>query len=103
MSHDIFQSVPQGSIGAQDAENRRIKVIADELRRCCDLYEAQCRDSQQNVNHFELEQRVTETFAKEHSMWLPMENIFDLGVPGPSGNENDTYVSNDSIYKVNNL
>lgn len=36
-------------------------------------------------------------------MWLPMSDDFDLGVPGPSGNENDTYVSNDIIYKVNNL
>ena len=34
---------------------------------------------------------------------MPMEQIFDLGVPGPSGNENDTYVTDDSIYKVNNL
>ena len=32
-----------------------------------------------------------------------MDNIFDLGVPGPSGNENDTYVAKDTIYKVNNL
>jgi hypothetical protein len=30
-----------------------------------------------------------------------MDDIFDLGPPGPSGNENDTYVSNDIIYKVN--
>ena len=36
-------------------------------------------------------------------MWLPLSDVFDLGVPGPSGNENDTYVSNDIIYKVNNL
>ena len=26
-----------------------------------------------------------------------------MGAPGPSGNENDTYVSDDIIYKVNNL
>ena len=32
-----------------------------------------------------------------------MHEVFDLGVPGPSGNENDTYVSNDIVYKVNNL
>ena len=32
-----------------------------------------------------------------------MERVFDLGIPGPSGNENDTYVADDSIYKVNNL
>ena len=32
-----------------------------------------------------------------------MMDIFDLGVPGPSGNENDTYVGEKVIYKVNNL
>ena len=32
-----------------------------------------------------------------------MDNVFDLGTPGPSGNENDTYVAKDTIYKVNNL
>ena len=103
MSYDIFQSVPQGSIGAQDAENRRVGEIADELRRLCQLYEAQCGDSQQDVSSFETEQRVAEAFAKEHGLWLPIESVFDLGVPGPSGNENDTYVTDDSIYKVNNL
>lgn len=32
-----------------------------------------------------------------------MVRVFDLGTPGPSGNENDTYVSDDIVYKVNNL
>ena len=100
MSYDILQPVPQGSIGAQDAENCRIEAIADELRRRCQLYEAQRRDSQQDVSHFEAEQRVAEAFAKEHGLWLPMENVFDLGVPGPSGNENDTYVADDAVYKI---
>jgi len=36
-------------------------------------------------------------------MWIPMDEVFDLGTPGPSGNENDTYVSGTNIYKVNNL
>ena len=103
MSHDIFQQVPQGSLRAQDAENRRVGAIADELRRLCQLYEAQCGDSQPHVSHLEVEHRAAETFSKEHGLWLPIENIFDLGVPGPSGNENDTYVTDDSIYKVNNL
>ena len=44
-----------------------------------------------------------EPMPKENGIWLPMCDVFDLGVPGPSGNENDTYVSNDIIYKVNNL
>ena len=103
MDYDILQSVSQGSDGAQDAENSRVKAIADELSRRCQLYEAQSGDGQTHVNPFEIEQRITESFAKEHGLWLPIDSVFDLGTPGPSGNENDTYVSNDIIYKVNNL
>ena len=103
MSHDIFQPIPQGVSGAQDAENRRIEAIADEIRRRCHVYETQYGAGQSNVNAFEAEQRAAEAFAKENDLWLPMERIFELGSPGPSGNENDTYVSDDVIYKVNNL
>ena len=103
MSYDISQSVPQRGSGEETAENRIIHENADELRRRCQLYEAQLRNGQDDVNHLEIEQRVAEQYAKENGMWLPMSDVFELGVPGPSGNENDTYVSNDIIYKVNNL
>ena len=103
MDYDIPESVSQRGSGEETAENRRIREIADELRRRCQLYEAQLRDSQNDVNHLDVEQRVAELYAKENGMWLPLSDVFDLGVPGPSGNENDTYVSNDIIYKVNNL
>ena len=103
MSYDISESVSQRGSGEETTENRRIHEIADELHRRCQLYEAQLRNGQSDVNHLEVEQRVAELYAKENGMWLPMSNVFDLGVPGPSGNENDTYVSNDIIYKVNNL
>ena len=86
MDYDILQSVSQGSNGAQDAENSRIEAISDELKRRCNLYEAQLGDGQPHVGPFEI-----------------VDSVFDLGTPGPSGNENDTYVSNDIIYKVNNL
>ena len=103
MSHDISQPVPQGGNGAQDAENSRIAAIADELKRLCAIHEAQLRDSQADVSHFEVEQRAAEQMAKAGGYWIPMMDIFDLGVPGPSGNENDTYVADNIIYKVNNL
>ena len=32
-----------------------------------------------------------------------MSDVFSLGVPGPSGNENDTYVAEKVVFKVNNL
>lgn len=78
MNDDLFQSVSQRSIGAQDAENR-IEAVADELRRRCKLYEAQRRDGQSHVSPFEAEQRAAENFAKEYGLWIPMEHVFDLG------------------------
>ena len=53
MRHDISQPVPQGSDGAQDAENSRIAAIADELERLCAVHEAQLGDSQADVSQFE--------------------------------------------------
>lgn len=103
MNDDIFESVSQRSSGEETAENRRIYEIANELHRRCQLYEAQLRVGQVNVNRLEVEQRIAELYAKETGMWIPFGGVFDLGTPGPSGNENDTYVSNDIIYKVNNL
>ncbi len=103
MSHDIYQPVSQGGYGAQDAENNRIAAIADELERLCAVHEAQLGDSQADVSRFETEQRITEQLAKSNGFWIPMMDVFDLGVPGPSGNENDTYVADKVIYKVNNL
>ena len=103
MSYDIFQPVPQGGDGEETPQNRRIREVADELSRRCQLYEAQFRDGQKVVGRFEIEQRVAEQYAKENGVWIPIHEVFNLGAPGPSGNENDTYVSNDLVYKVNNL
>ena len=49
MNHDVFQSVPQGSDGAQEAENSRIAAIANELQRLCAIHETQSGTGQANV------------------------------------------------------
>jgi hypothetical protein len=103
MNDDVLQSVPQGGGREEDSENKRIYEVAYELRRGCQLYEAQLRDSKEHVSQLEVEQHAAELYAKENGMWFSMSDVFKLGTPGPSGNENDTYVSNDIIYKVNNL
>ena len=103
MNDDIFQSVSQRIRGEEIAENRRIYEVSDELLRRCKIYEAQFRDGEGDVTRLDVEQRVAELYAKESGMWLPMDKVFELGVPGPSGNENDTYVKDNIIYKVNNL
>ena len=87
MNHDISQPVPQGSDGAQDAENSRIAAIANQLERLCAIHETQRGDSLKDVSHFETEQRVAEQMAKANGYWIPMMDVFDLGVPDPSGNE----------------
>ena len=103
MNYDIPESVSQGSNGAYDEENRRIQEVSNELQRLCRLYEEEPRNGKSNGGSFEIEQRVAEQYAKSNNIWIPMDNVFDLGIPGPSGNENDTYVAKDTIYKVNNL
>ena len=103
MDYDIPESVSQRGSGEETAENRRIHEVADELQRLCRLHEEESGNGKANGGRFEIEQRVAEQYAKEHGMWIPMDNVFDLGIPGPSGNENDTYVAKDTIYKVNNL
>jgi hypothetical protein len=100
MNDDILKSVSQGSNGAYDAENRRIREISDELQRLCRLHEKEPRDGKGDGGRFEIEQRAAEQYAKSVGMWIPMDKVFDLGEPGPSGNENDTYVSGTIIYKV---
>ena len=103
MNDEILESVSQGSNGAYDEENRRIQEVSNELQRLCRLHEKESGDGKANGTRFEIEQRAAEQFAKSAGIWIPMDDIFDLGSPGPSGNENDTYVSEDTIYKVNNL
>ncbi len=93
MNYDIPEQVPQRSDGTQDTENHRIAEIADELERLCEVFETQSGVSKTDVNHLETEQRAAEQMAKARGFWIPMMDVFNLGVPGPSGNENDTYVA----------
>ena len=81
MTNDISESISQGFGREEDEETRRIQEIADELGRRCRLYETELRKGQANGNE-SVEQRVTETFAKENVMWIPISEMFALGIPG---------------------
>ena len=102
MTDGIFESISQGIGREETQENRRIQEIADELRRRCCVYEKEYGTSSSNVN-IALERKVTEEFASEFNLWLPVNQMLEIGEPGPSGNENDTYIKQEYIYKVNNL
>ena len=103
MKYDLSQPISQRSIGEKDAENQRIAEIADELRRRSQIYEAESGVGQEHVSRFDAEQRSAELYAKEKGMWILMDEVFDLGLPGASGNENDIYTREDTVFKVNNL
>ena len=102
MTDGIFESVSQRVGREKDLENRRIEEITEELKRRCCLYEKEYGTSSSNVN-ISLEQKVSEEFAVENNLWIPINQVFELGELGPSGNENDIYIDGDTIYKVNNL
>lgn len=55
MTDDLFESISQRSSAEEAPENIRIHEITDELRRCCQLYEAQRRTGEKNVSRFEIE------------------------------------------------
>lgn len=103
MNYELFESVPQRSDRTQEEENNRISELANELERLCSVHETQSGISPKDVSSLVKEQRTAEDIAKSKGFWIPMMKIFDLGIPGPSGNENDTYVSDNVVYKVNNL
>ena len=103
MKYDLFESISQRSHREKDSENRRIAEIADEIRRRSSVYEAESGFGEKHVSLFEAELRSSESYAKEYGMWIPMSEIFDLGMPGESGNENDIYTRDDTVFKVNNL
>jgi len=103
MTNDVFEQFSQGGGVEETAETRRIHEVADELNRRCRLHETQFRGGKENVNAIETERRIVEQYAKEKGIWLPFADISRLGAPGPSGNENDLYVSGDIVSKVNNL
>ena len=103
----VSEPIPQGEHRTEAPQDSRMEEAANRLRQRSRTHESldgrsgEALPLQERLN---AEAREAESYAKETGQWIPMSRVFDLGVPGPSGNENDTYVGNDGyIYKVNNL
>ena len=103
----VSEPVPQGEHRTETPQDSRMEEAADRLRQGSRTHESldgrsgEALSLQEKLN---AEAREAESYAKETGQWIPMSRVFDLGMPGPSGNEADTYVGNDGyIYKVNNL
>ena len=50
MTHDLLESISQRISGTEDAENRRIYEVANELYRRCRLYESELRKGEKYVS-----------------------------------------------------
>lgn len=103
---EILQSIPQRERGTEAQKDRRMEEAERAIRRSqsSGTNETQFGGSQSALSRQKIEARAAEEYAKENGLWIPMDKVFDLGTPGPSGNENDTYISNEGyVYKVNNL
>ena len=103
----VSEPIPQGEHRTETPQDSRMEEAANRLRQRSRTHESldgrsgEALPLQEKLN---AEAREAESYAKETGQWIPMSRVFDLGVPGPSGNEADTYVGNDGyIYKVNNL
>ena len=107
--YDILQSISQGKDGTLSEENEDMvhiaNVIAGGTTRGRANEAEPCSGSDNGgASLNEQEQRRAEHWAKQHDCWIPMEDIFQLGSPGPSGSESDTYLVEEGyIYKTNNL
>ena len=76
-------------------------------------FEERYRNAHQNsgtrkiskTDRISLENEVAEDYAKKHNLWLPMSDVFKIGRPFPSGNENNVFFNEEEqiIYKMNNL
>lgn len=105
---EIFESVSQGEYGTEAKEDGRVEEALIELRRRSEENERNAQEAGGTLSgrqQKEIEARAAEVYAKEKGIWIPMQEIFSLGEPAPSGNENDVYFNSqdNSVYKVNNL
>ena len=112
--NEISERVPPTDDRAQDRENEPLSRLLEYLdsagasatgRGGSTPSQGTSSGSGAPVPRQEVEARAAEAYSKESGLWIPMEDVYDLGRPGPSGNENDTYISPDNqyYYKVNNL
>lgn len=105
MEHDIPQSISQGDNGADAPQSSRMEEVANLLYKSCRKDETEPHSRTAYRGNLYSEQDFIEHYTEEHDCWYTIDEIFELGTPGPSGSENDTYVDKKGgiVYKTNNL
>lgn len=105
--YDILKSISQGKDGTMSEENADLVRVANVIRRAttgCVCNETELCTGISIADLNEAEKRAAEEYAKKENLWLPISDVFSLGLPGPSGSESDTFLADTGhVYKTNNL
>lgn len=85
-----------------------IEVFADKLRRRSaenQIHASRDSAALSSGQLIDIDKEAAESLAKEMGLWIDFSEVFELGIPAPSGMENEVYLSRDenTLYKVNNL
>lgn len=108
IKYEVLQSISQGEDGTLSCENAELVILANDIFTATrssgdDEGESSVRIDNVIIQN-EKEQRASEDWAIKTNHWIPFAKVFELGLPGPSGSESDTYLSKDGyVYKQNNL
>ena len=99
---EVSQRISQNNNGTQASQNGRMEEAAIRLRSSSETFLRDSGKSQPELSESEVKE--AESYAKENGLWIPFDDVFNLGNPGKGGNENETYFSPEgNVYKVNNL
>ena len=99
---EVSQRISQNNNGTQASQNGRMEEAAIRLRSSSETFLRDSGKSQPELSESEVKE--AESYAKGNGLWIPFDDVFNLGNPGKGGNENETYFSPEgNIYKVNNL
>ncbi|MBQ0047814.1 MAG: hypothetical protein KBT33_10000 [Prevotellaceae bacterium] len=89
-------------------KNCPLEIFASECKRRSSENAKNASGNQHTLSERQLtdiDNKTAENLAKEKNLWVDFSDIISLGVPAPSGVENDVYLNVDTnvVYKVNNL
>lgn len=105
MTYDILESISQGEYGEDAPQDDRMEEVSNLLFRSSTKDETESDSRAAYRGNLYGEQALIEKYAEETGCWYTIDDVFAMGIPGPSGSENDTYVDRRGgiVYKTNNL
>ncbi|MBM6992894.1 MAG: hypothetical protein I3J02_06495 [Prevotella sp.] len=105
MKDDLSQPISQGEYGADASQASSMEQIALLIGERSEADERESCQGSEDGGRLYREQAAAEQIAKEVGIWYSLDDVFRMGIPGPSGSESDTYVDRKGgiVYKTNNL